>query len=104
MIPPAHLKLKIRQVHDSRYAICKECELHSSRHDTLRLDEHCTECGCPIHAKLKCLSCKCGIDKWEAVLTEDQEEQLMDEYDEKAGSEVEDDSSAGFHRDIDGGP
>ena len=77
LIPPARLKEQIQRVHDQRLIICRGCELHSSRHYTpLRPDEHCTECGCPIHAKLKCLSCGCGIHKWEAIITEEEEETL----------------------------
>jgi hypothetical protein len=105
LFPPEYLKERIKQIHDVRYAICIECELHSSRHNTFRPDEHCTECGCPIHAKLKCLSCECGIHKWNAVLTQEQEEEITirenDDGTQERG-EVEIDSFETIHRNIDG--
>jgi len=40
------------------------------------MDEHCTDCGCPLDAKTKCLSCKCPKDKWLAVATEEEHEEI----------------------------
>ena len=44
----------------------------------MRLEEHCTDCGCPTASKLRCLSCNCPLLKWKAVLTKDEEEQLKE--------------------------
>jgi len=78
LFPPARLRKAILRISKERMAICRTgpCELHSDRFITLRPDEHCTECGCPLKAKSKCLSCSCGIGKWKAVLTEEQEEEI----------------------------
>ena len=57
--------------------ICNNCPHHSKHHNTpLRPDAHCTHCGCTLSAKTKCLSCACPIGKWEALLTEQQEEEI----------------------------
>jgi hypothetical protein len=42
--------------------ICEECPFHSKNHKTIRIDDHCTDCGCPIRGKVACLSCKCPKD------------------------------------------
>lgn len=104
LVPPARLKEHILQVSEERMIICRDCDLHSSRHYTpLRPDEHCTECGCPLIAKTKCLSCECGIKKWLAVLSEEEEESLNIEEDEKGGRETEKGSSEASDRHVDGG-
>ena len=36
----------------------------------------CGECGCSMGFKLRSLSSSCPIDKWEAVLTEEEEDEL----------------------------
>ena len=79
LIPPAKLKNLILQVSEERTAVCEKCEHHSSvrkGYKTLRLDRHCIKCGCTISAKVSCLSCNCPLNpsKWEAVVTEKQEE------------------------------
>ena len=94
LLPPERLREVISQVSQERLEICRNgpCQHHSSVNKTLRFDEHCTECGCPLVAKTKCLSCKCGIQKWLAVLTEEQEESINMKSDEtqKGSSEAPD--------------
>ena len=36
----------------------------------------CSECGCSMGFKLRSLSSSCPIDKWKAVLTEEEEDEL----------------------------
>jgi hypothetical protein len=33
-------------------------------------------CGCPLKKKLKCLSCSCPANKWQAVISEQQEQEI----------------------------
>lgn len=54
----------IELVAKARLEICRSCEKHSSKNNTKRPDEHCTECGCPLISKTRCLSCKCPLEKW----------------------------------------
>jgi len=64
----------------------------------VRPDAHCTNCGCTLSAKTKCLSCSCPLNKWEAVLTDDEEEQFKTQmYGKEKGSEAEEDSSGSVH-------
>ena len=65
----------IREVSAARLVICRGCEFNSrnQKGHFLRRDEHCTDCGCTLSAKTKCLSCCCELEepKWECVLTEE---------------------------------
>lgn len=77
LVPPADMKQTIQQVSSERVTICNGCPFHSKHHKTpLRPDAHCTDCGCNIEAKTACLSCSCPQDKWDAVVDQNEEEQL----------------------------
>jgi len=81
LLPPEELKNQILEVSKSRRLICDNCEHYSENKRktnwrSLRMDEHCTDCGCPLDAKTKCLSCKCPKDKWLAVATEEEHEEI----------------------------
>ena len=84
LIPPSHLKEQIQKVSNERFEICKVCEWNSvnrkrnENYRTIRLDAHCTKCGCTISAKTKCLSCRCPLPspKWKAVLSREMEEEI----------------------------
>jgi hypothetical protein len=61
--------------------ICKKCPMFSENRklegwNTLRMDEHCTDCGCTLSAKARCLSCKCPMDRWLSVLNEEEHEEV----------------------------
>lgn len=76
MFPPKEMKALIKRVSEERLAICNECEHHSKNKKTLRPDDHCTHCGCTLSAKTKCLSCSCPLEKWVALVSSDEEEQI----------------------------
>ena len=78
ILPPEKLKDKIAEVSAERIAICDGCDNHSINHKTVRPDAHCVSCGCTLSAKTKCLSCSCPINKWQAVLTSEQEGKYKD--------------------------
>ena len=84
LLPPEKLKEQIAVVSADRLAICNECENHSKNHSNIRPDAHCMACGCTLSAKSKCLSCSCPIEKWKAVLTENEEH----EYNKHEASKV----------------
>lgn len=72
LLPEENLRLFIDYVSQERTDICLQCEEHSSNkpgYKTIRPDAHCTDCGCTLVAKTKCLSCECPLKKWEAVDT-----------------------------------
>ena len=94
IIPPEHLKKAIKEISKERMSICDECGFNSKnikKYKTLRLDIHCTECGCTLSAKTKCLSCKCPLKnpKWTAVITEEQEDHIQINDDDKDEKENE---------------
>ena len=33
-------------------------------------------CGCTLSAKTRCLSCECPVKKWEALMTDDQYDEI----------------------------
>ena len=67
LLPEERTKAFIEHVSNERLAICEACEEHSSKHSTIRLDAHCTNCGCTLSAKTKCLTCECPLKKWSAT-------------------------------------
>ena len=76
LIPPKEIKQAIQETSEYRMKICEACRWHSKNYNTVRPDDHCTHCGCTLAAKTKCLSCSCPIDKWGAVATEEQGDEL----------------------------
>ncbi len=83
LLPPKELKALIEKTSQERLEMCAKCPHHSSLHKTIRPDEHCTYCGCTLSAKTRCLSCKCPIDKWEALVTPEQEDEMIPSDGEK---------------------
>lgn len=70
LLPEERQKAYIEEVSLERLAICNECEEHSSNkkdYKTMRPDAHCTNCGCTLSAKTKCLTCECPLKKWVAA-------------------------------------
>lgn len=56
-----------------RTEICKECPVFSvnaklNGYLTNRLDDHCTDCGCNIHMKTRCMDCECPQKRWLKVM------------------------------------
>ena len=60
--------IKINRIKKRRLKICRSCEHHSinAKIKTIRIDGHCTICGCNDAAKTACLSCECPMGKWKA--------------------------------------
>jgi hypothetical protein len=69
LLPEERMRAYIEYVSQERLDICTQCEEHSYNkpEDTLtsvlRPDAHCTNCGCTLAAKTKCLSCECPLKK-----------------------------------------
>lgn len=70
----------VEAVYESRLDICKDCEFVKEKGTELcavpGTGPCCPECGCSWSVKLRSLSASCPRGKWDAVLTE-QEEQLL---------------------------
>ena len=81
IMPPENIKDLIGLVSEERLSICNLGTEHSSNKEnykSIRPDAHCTNCGCTLSAKTKCLSCKCPLNKWDAVLSPEQEEKFKE--------------------------
>lgn len=76
LFPPEKLKEVIKLTSEERINICNDCEFHSKNHFSVRPDAHCTNCGCTLSAKTKCLSCECPTGKWKSIITSEEEEKL----------------------------
>lgn len=78
LLPRKELELVIEQTSKERMEICNNCEYVSTKHTSLRPDVHCTDCGCTLSAKTKCLSCNCPKNKWTAVISQEQQNIIDD--------------------------
>ena len=67
LLPEEINKAFIEHVANVRMSICEGCEFHSKNHKSIRPDAHCTNCGCTLAAKTKCLTCECPLKKWGAT-------------------------------------
>ena len=67
LLPEERTKAFIEHVSEERNNICEGCEFHSKNHKSIRPDAHCTNCGCTLSAKTKCLTCECPLKKWVAT-------------------------------------
>ncbi len=76
LFPAQELKEIINRVSEERMVICNSCDLISTKHDSIRPDIHCTNCGCTLSAKTKCLSCKCPLDKWGSLMSLEEENEI----------------------------
>jgi len=79
LFPAKEMRAHLKKIGEERMAICNECELISTKHKSVRPDVHCTNCGCTLAAKTKCLSCSCPLKKWEEVMSIDEEDALKKE-------------------------
>ena len=72
LTPKQLLNQQVIDVSTERMLICNSCEEHSSNkkdYKTIRPDAHCTNCGCTLAAKTKCLTCECPLKKWMSAQT-----------------------------------
>lgn len=84
------MKEQIKSVSESRMAICKECHYYSVNREkegykSSRPDVHCTNCGCTLAAKTKCLSCSCPMKYWKALMTDDQYDEIRNTLEDGEG-------------------
>lgn len=79
--PDVYLVEQINTVSIARMNICKQCPYFSKNNpnaNPFRFDEHCTDCGCTLSAKTKCLSCSCPKEKWLSVISPEEEKTIED--------------------------
>jgi hypothetical protein len=69
----------VEEAAQQRIAICVDCEWFSrnrAEKNPARPDDHCTDCGCNLALKTRCMSCECPLKKWEAIMNKDDWETL----------------------------
>jgi len=62
-----------------RYDICDECEHIDNKGKECAVkgtQPCCAECGCSLQFKTRSLSSECPLGKWQAIATEEEEDEL----------------------------
>lgn len=88
LLPKEELKEIIRKNQQERLSICINCEFNSTE-GKINFLSTCKKCGCFLKKKTACLSCKCPIKKWEAVLTNEEDKKLDSEINYKEDLKTE---------------
>lgn len=72
-------KEHVEAIAKSRWQICIRCDALDVVGDKCMVtgtQPCCSECGCSLGFKLRSLSSACPLEKWAAMLTEDEEDEL----------------------------
>mgnify|MGYP004448167441 CR=1 FL=1 len=72
-------KEHVETIAKSRWQICIRCDSLDVVGDkcmVIGTQPCCSECGCSLGFKLRSLSSACPLEKWTAMLTEDEEDEL----------------------------
>lgn len=71
----------VEEIAAERMAICHKCELYSEADPACTVpgttpccDERRGGCGCSLSLKTRSLSSECPLGKWEAIVTEEEED------------------------------
>tara|TARA_R110001592_G_scaffold56826_2_gene173009 strand:- start:688 stop:1020 length:333 start_codon:yes stop_codon:yes gene_type:complete len=78
-------KEHVEAIAKDRWQICIKCASLDVKGDKCTMpgtQPCCSECGCSLGFKLRSLSSACPSDKWKAVLTEDEEDELNKNIDD----------------------
>ena len=66
----------VEQVAALRFEICNECPSKGKKCAVKGTGPCCNKCGCSLAFKTRSLSSDCPLDKWQAIVTEDEEDDL----------------------------
>lgn len=84
---------EVEKVHKERITICDACPMNSTYlkehngYKTFRPDYHCGNCGCNLDMKTRCMSCECPEGKWDALMSGEEEQHMMDKLKEDASND-----------------
>jgi hypothetical protein len=59
-----------------RFEVCNECPSKGRKCAVKGTAPCCNECGCSLAFKTRSLSSDCPLDKWKAIITEEEEDAL----------------------------
>ena len=82
-------KEHVEEIAEKRLAICNNCEhldTEGSKCFMPGTQPCCALCGCKLKWKVRCLSEKCDDNRWEEILTPEEEDELRSKF------EIEDES------------
>ena len=66
----------VEEVSSMRYDICNACDKKGNKCAVKGTGPCCNECGCSLAFKTRSLSSECPLGKWEALMTEEEEDKL----------------------------
>jgi len=69
----------VELIANERWKICKKCEFIDAKGDKCVMpgtEPCCGECGCSLGFKMRALSSSCPKDKWTAIMTEEEEDNI----------------------------
>jgi hypothetical protein len=66
----------VEKVFNERLKICNSCDQKGDKCAVPGTQPCCGECGCSLGFKLRSLSSDCPLDKWKAVMTQEEEDKL----------------------------
>ena len=66
----------VEDVSRIRMELCNQCLSKGDECVVIGTGPCCNECGCSLAFKTRSLSSECPLEKWQAIATEEEEEQL----------------------------
>lgn len=66
----------VEEIAELRHEICDACEFQGDDCAVPGTAPCCNECGCSLSFKTRSLASECPKGKWDAVLTEEEEDQI----------------------------
>lgn len=66
----------VEDVSRIRMELCNECPSKGNECVVIGTDPCCNECGCSLAFKTRSLSSECPLKKWQALTTEEHEDEL----------------------------
>ena len=73
----------VESVAKDRNAICNECPNKGDQCSVPKTGPCCNLCGCSLYLKTRSLSSACPDGKWIALLTEEQEDELEEKFEDE---------------------
>ena len=66
----------VEDIARSRWDICKRCNKNGDNCAVPGTQPCCGECGCSLGIKMRSLSSDCPLNKWQAIITQEEEDKL----------------------------
>lgn len=66
----------VEDIAELRLAVCNQCPKKGKKCAVKGTAPCCNECGCSLGFKTRSLSSDCPLGKWEALLSEEEEDKL----------------------------